>query len=249
MITPFLLENKTILVTGATSGIGRCIVELIISMKGKVIATGRNSSILKELENRYSSEKVTVVSADLTKEKELIQLVESSPSIDGVVYSAGIVNSQPIRYLSRQKLEETMVINFYVPVELIGSLDRAKKINKKASFVFISSVSSLHPHKGGTSYSASKASLDAFVKVLALEYAHRGIRANSISPGMVKTPLYEQARELAGHTSMNEHLSQYPLGIGEPEDVANAVVYLLSDASRWMTGSTITLDGGLLLGY
>lgn len=245
----FSLQHKTILVTGATSGIGRRIVEAIIEAGGNVVATGRDVEALKAIQTHYSEERITIVAADLTQADELSKLVISCPSLDGFVHSAGMVKSQPIRYLSREKMEETFGINFFAPVVLVGELDRAKKINKKASFVFISSVSSLHPHKGGTSYSASKAALDTFMKVLALEYAHRGIRANSISPGMVKTPLYEQAKELTSEESMAEHISHYPLGMGETEDVANAAIYLLSDASKWMTGTTITLDGGLLLGY
>ncbi len=245
----FSLQYKTILVTGATSGIGRRIVEAIIEAGGNVVATGRNKEALEKIQTQFSDKRVTIIVADLTQADELSALVTFCPSLDGFVHSAGMVKSQPIRYLSREKLEETFGINFFAPVALVSELDRAKKLNKKASFVFISSVSSLHPHKGGTSYSASKAALDTFMKVLALEYAHRGIRANSISPGMVKTPLYEQVKELASNESMAEHISHYPLGMGETEDVANAAIYLLSEASKWMTGSTITLDGGLLLGY
>lgn len=244
----FSLENKTILITGATSGIGLEIVKEVIQAGGKVIATGRNQAKLKELQQEFK-DAIEVFPADLTQQVAIEQLVEFCPKIDGFVNSAGIVQAQPIRYLTQQHLQETFAINFFAPVVLIGLLDRAKKINKKASFAFISSVSADQPHKGGTTYSASKASIDTFMKVLAMEYAHREIRANSIQPAMVQTPLYEEAKEQASHDSMNEHLSHYPLGIGEPKDVANAVIYLLSDASKWVTGTILKLDGGLLLGY
>ena len=115
--------------------------------------------------------------------------------------------------------------------------------------VFISSISAQHPHKGGATYSSSKAALESFSKVVAMEYSHRRIRSNVVSPAMVKTPLYEKAAEDASHESMQAHVDKYPLGIGDPEDVANAIIYLLSDASRWVTGTKIVLDGGCLLGY
>lgn len=245
----FTLHNKTIIITGATSGIGRKIVEYVVQAGAQVIATGRDKIALEEIQKEFPTAVLAIFSLDLTNEEEVAHLAETIPSIDGMVYSAGMVNSFPIRYLTTNKLMETFSINFFGAVELVAKLDKKKKLNKGASLVFMSSVSAMHPHKGGTAYSASKAALEAFVKVVALEYAHRAIRANAISPAMVKTPLYEKARELASADSMDEHLSHYLLGIGETTDVANAAVYLLSPASKWVTGTTITLDGGLLLGY
>jgi NAD(P)-dependent dehydrogenase (short-subunit alcohol dehydrogenase family) len=133
-------------------------------------------------------------------------------------------------------------------VLLMAALLKAKKIAMQASLVFLSSISGQHPHKGGAMYAGSKAALEAFVKVLALELYPQGIRANYISPGMVKTPLYDKAEQDASKEVMDAHVNQYPLGVGYPEDVANAAIYLLSSASRWMTGTNLTLDGGFLLG-
>lgn len=247
-MNPFSLNNKLILVTGATSGIGNQLVNSIISMGGKVIALGRNNTILEELKKQHK-ELISTFQIDLTNSIEIQQLVEKLPKIDGLVNSAGIVKSQPIRYLSSEKLEETFAINFNAVVELISSLDKNKKLNPHASIVFLSSVASLFPRKGSAGYSASKAAIEALMRVTAMEYAHRKIRANAIAPAMIKTPMYEEAKEFAGHDIMEAHIQQYPLGIGEPEDIANAAIYLLSDASKWMTGSTIILDGGLLLGW
>lgn len=247
-MNPFSLENKIILVTGATSGIGRQIVDSIISMKGKVIAVGRNERILAEIHKANPNE-ITPIVCDLTSNESLIKLIQNCPKIDGFVNSAGILKSQPIRYLSREKIDETFNLNFYAIVELLSLLDKEKKLNKKASIVFISSIAAQYPRKGGASYSASKAAIEALMKVTAMEYAHRGIRANAIAPAMVNTAMYEEAKELASHEIMDAHIQQYPLGIGQPEDIANAAIYLLSDASKWMTGTTMILDGGLLLGY
>lgn len=244
----FSLTDKIILVTGATSGIGVELVSKIILQGGKVVATGRKINVLQELENQFK-ESIETHCFDLTLQSDLEKLAKICPKIDGMVNCSGIVKSQPIRYVSQEHLEETFSINFFSPVILVGLLNRAKKINKNASFVFISSVAAQFPRKGGTAYSCSKAALESFTKVMAMEYAHKGIRANCLAPAMIETPMYLEARELAGHDTMDEHIQRYPLGIGKPKDVADAIIFLLSDASKWMTGTIIKLDGGLLLGY
>lgn len=249
MITPFHLHNKIFLVTGSTSGIGSQVVKSIIEMGGKVVVSGRNIEKLNLLVKDYGESINQVISCDLVEEEEIKNLANQIGAIDGVVHCAGLVKPYPIRYLSFKKLDETMKLNFYSSVNLIAQLDQKKKLNKKSSLVFISSISSKHPHKGGAAYSASKAGLESFVKVAALEYASRGIRANLVSPGMVNTPLYEKAADDASHETMQAHIDKYPLGIGQPEDVANAIIYLLSGASKWVTGTNIVLDGGVLLGY
>lgn len=249
MSSPFSLEHKKILVTGATSGIGDQVVKSIVKMGGKVIISGRNTTQLNQLQNELGDSIPQSIVCDLTQEKEIEALASVIENVDGVVHCAGMVTPYPIRYLSFQKIDETMKLNFYSSVVLVGQLDRKKKLNKKSSLVFISSISSKHPHKGGTAYSAAKSALESFVKVAALEYAQKEIRANCVSPGMVNTPLYKKAAEDASHDTMQAHIDKYPLGIGEPEDVANAIIYLLSDASKWVTGTNIVLDGGVLLGY
>lgn len=247
--TPFHITNKVILVTGATSGIGSQVVKSILQMGGKVVVSARNIEKLEAIKSELGEDIIQSIPCDLTKEEEIEFLANEIKAIDGVVHCAGLVTPYPIRYLSFEKLNETMHLNFYSSVVLIGFLDRKKKLQKGASIVFISSISSQFPHKGGSAYGASKAALETFSKVVALEYANKGIRSNCISPGMVNTPLYEKASEDASHEIMQAHIDKYPLGIGQPEDVANAAIYLLSDASRWVTGTNIILDGGVLLGY
>lgn len=247
--TPFHITNKVILVTGATSGIGSQVVKSIIQMGGKVVVSARNIEKLEAIKSELGENIIQNIPCDLTKEEEIEFLANEIKTIDGVVHCAGLVTPYPIRYLSFEKLNETMHLNFYSSVALIGFLDRKKKLQKGASIVFISSISSQFPHKGGSAYGASKAALETFSKVVALEYASKGIRSNCVSPGMVNTPLYEKASEDASHETMQAHIDKYPLGIGQPEDVANAIIYLLSDASRWVTGTNIILDGGVLLGY
>jgi len=247
--TPFHLKDKTILVTGSTSGIGLQVVKSIVEMEGKVIISGRDEAKLKEIKTEIGSSILKLIKCDLTSEEDIEKLAVEVDSIDGLVHCAGLVNPYPIRYLSFSKLDETMKLNFYSSVALVATLDRKKKLKKNSSLVFISSISAEHPHKGGTAYGASKAALESFSKVVAMEYSHKGIRSNVVSPAMVKTPLYEKASKDASYESMKAHVDKYPLGIGMPEDVSNAIIYLLSDASRWVTGTKIVLDGGCLLGY
>jgi NAD(P)-dependent dehydrogenase (short-subunit alcohol dehydrogenase family) len=249
MTTPFHLTDKVILVTGATSGIGFQVVKSIVQMGGKVVVSARNKEKLEAIKSELGENIIQCISCDLIKEEEIEKLASEIVSLDGLVHCAGHVSPYPIRYLSFDKLNDTMHLNFYSSVSLISFLDRKKKLQKAASIVFISSISSQFPHKGGSAYGASKAALETFSKVVALEYASKGIRSNCVSPGMVNTPLYEKASEDASHETMQAHIDKYPLGIGQPEDVANAIIYLLSDASRWVTGTNIILDGGVLLGY
>jgi NAD(P)-dependent dehydrogenase (short-subunit alcohol dehydrogenase family) len=247
-MTPFHLHNKTILVTGASSGIGRQIAMSISNMGGCLVITGRNEDRLLDTFKNLKSAGHQYFVADLTNENDLQEMVKKIPMLDGIVHCAGIVKPYPIKFLSKEKIKETFSVNYEAQVELMAQITRQKKLNKQASIVFISSVSSAHPHKGGALYAGSKAALESFSKVIALEFYTSGIRSNCIAAAMVKTPMYDYSEKNASKETMDEHIKKYPLGLGEPDDVANAAVFLLADASKWITGSTITLDGGFLLG-
>jgi NAD(P)-dependent dehydrogenase (short-subunit alcohol dehydrogenase family) len=246
-MTPFHLNNKTILVTGASSGIGRQVAISIAEMGGNVILSGRNKSELDVTLSKLVQGNHQVCAADLLNEKERQGLVENLPTLDGVVNSAGVVKPFPIKFINQEKIDETLNINYEIPLLLMGELTKAKKMNKNASVVFMSSISGQHPHKGGALYAASKAAIESLSKVFALENYHLGIRSNCISPAMVKTEMYEEAEKVMSKESMDEHVNQYPLGVGHPTDVANTAIFLLSDASKWITGINIILDGGFLL--
>ncbi len=246
-ITPFHLENKTILVTGASSGIGRQVAISASEMGATLILNGRNEVELKNTLSQLKGNGHKIFIADLLKQEERDELTRTIPSLDGMVHCAGIVKPFPIKFLDQQKLEETMKLNYESPVLMTSGFLKQKKINKDASLIFLSSVSGQHPHKGGATYAGSKAALESFVKVLALELYVQGIRANCISPGMVKTAMYDQAEIEMSKEDMDKHVSKYPLGVGLPTDVAHTAIFLLSPAARWITGINITLDGGLLL--
>ena len=245
--TPFHLNNKTILVTGASSGIGRQVCISASKMGATIVLTGRNIKELKETLAQLQGTGHNIISADLVDQTERVRLSIEIPEIDGLVHCAGIVKPFPIKFLNQQKIDETLKTNYEAPVLMMAALLKEKKINKNASLVFLSSISGQHPHKGGATYAGSKAALESFVKVLALELYPQGVRSNCISPGMVKSPMYDQAAAEMSKEEMDKHVASYPLGVGIPEDVAQAAIFLLSPASRWITGINITLDGGFLL--
>jgi NAD(P)-dependent dehydrogenase (short-subunit alcohol dehydrogenase family) len=245
----FNLHNKTILVTGASSGIGRQVAIHADVMGATIVLCGRDMSRLEETRSLLkSSRQHLILRADLTLENDLTELVKAVPGLDGIVHCAGVVSPFPVKFLTREKLQETFRINYDAVVELMAQITRGKKLNKNASVVFLSSISANHPHKGGAAYAGSKAALESFSKVIALEFFTQGIRSNCIAAAMVRTPMYEHAEKGASKETLDEHVNKYPLGVGKPEDVANAAVFLLSEASRWITGTTLTLDGGFLLG-
>ena len=247
-MSQFHLHNKAILITGASSGIGRQIAISASQMGGNVIITGRDESRLNETFLKLGEGSHQQIIADLLNQEQLISLVDKLPGIDGIVHCAGIVKPFPVKFINHDKIKETFDVNYNLQLLLMAQVSRKKKLNKDASIVFSSSISAAHPHKGGALYSGSKAALESFSKVLVLEFSNLKLRSNCIASAMVKTPMYEYAQQQGSKEQMDEHVNKYPLGVGLPEDVANAAIFLLSNASRWMTGQTITLDGGFLLG-
>ncbi|HEU0109427.1 MAG TPA: SDR family oxidoreductase [Flavisolibacter sp.] len=244
----FTLKGKTILVTGASSGIGFAVAQQCAQMGARLIITGRNEQSLDKLITQLPPAAHQKIVQDLAIENGIQNLVQQIEKLDGLVHCAGLVEPFPAGFLNRKKIDQTFSINFYVPVELTAMLLKHKKMNQGGSVVFISSIAATNSFIGGAAYASSKAALEAFCRTIALEYAVKHIRANCLAPAMVKTKIFDNmAKNVEKHT-VEAHLAKYPLGVGQPEDVANACVFLLSNASRWITGITIRMDGGLLLG-
>jgi NAD(P)-dependent dehydrogenase (short-subunit alcohol dehydrogenase family) len=211
-------------------------------MGAQVIVTGRNTERLQETLALLEGEGHTYIAVDLTNEAERTALVEQLPALDGVVQCAGVGSRVPCKMLSQADLDYVMKPNAEAPMLLQAQLLSEKKVRKQASVVFIASAAATMPSAGNAVYSASKAALVAYAKCLAQELAPRQIRVNCISPTMVWTDL-----ALVGATAeqLDEAQKQYPLKrYGQPEDIANLAIYLLSDASTWMTGSNIEITGG-----
>lgn len=243
---PFSLEGRHVLVTGASSGIGQTTAVESARMGARVTALGRDQDRLAQTLKALEGEGHQSIALDLCDTEELGRVVSGLDPVDGVVCSAGITRTAPAKFISSKDFNEIMAVNVYAAMELIKQLLSCKKISKTASLVFISSVvGGILPYKGQGVYAASKGALSAYSRVLALELAFRKIRSNSISPAMVRTPLLDSLG--ADAFVMDADEQRYPLGYGAPEDVAWAAVYLLSDASRWMTGNNLVIDGGVTL--
>ena len=240
---PFSLEDKIILVTGASSGIGRGIAITCSKMGASVIINGRNKERLQETLSQMEGEGHVVAVGDLTESTSLIEMVADLPNLDGVVHCAGTGQRKPCKDLHLEDVNQVMDVNFKAPVMLQAELLRQKKINKGASIVFIASIASWSPSFGNSVYSASKGAIISYANCLALELASRKIRVNCISPAMVWTDLI--MADGTDEEQLKEDEQKYPLKrYGQPEDIANLAVYMLSDASSWMTGSNVKITGG-----
>lgn len=243
MNNPFTLEGKTILVTGASSGIGRGIAIACAGMGARVVLTARNQERLHETFSQLEGEGHLIIPADLTDARQRAALVEACPELDGLVQCAGVMNRVPGKSIGKEDIETVFAPNVETPMLLQAELLQERKINKEASIVYMASIAARSAVAGNALYSASKAALISYAKCLALELAPRKIRVNCICPAMVWTDL-----ALVGATKEELEADQlkYPLKrYGTPEDVANLAIYLLSNASRWMTGSSIEITGGM----
>lgn len=246
---PFSLEGKTILVTGASSGIGAETAIECSRLGANVIVTGRNEIRLQETYNRLVSDsaiqKHRLFFADLTSEEDLISLVDGIDPIDGLVNNAGVNRVKPVSFIKNEDLEFVYKNNVFSCVNLTRLLLKKKKLKRNGSVVFTSSVSAFFNAPGRALYASSKAAVTSFMRSLAVELADKGIRANAVHPGMVETKMIA---ENLTEEELKNNLKEYPLNrFGKPKDVAWAVIYLLSDASSWITGTSIVVDGGFML--
>jgi NAD(P)-dependent dehydrogenase (short-subunit alcohol dehydrogenase family) len=244
MYNPFSLVGKKILVTGASSGIGKAVAIECSKLGATLYITGRNEgNLYKTYLEMEGTENVSIL-ADVTNMKDLDALVDQLPVLDGVVHSAGVSYPTPFPFVNEEKINQTFSVNFNAPVLLNLALLKLKKVNKKASIVFISSISGVYiSAPGGAVYSASKAAINGIMQGMAIDLAGKGIRVNSINPGMVETDI------LLGSGISEEQLldekKKYPLKrFAQPNEIAYAAVYLLSDASLWVTGTNLKVDGG-----
>ncbi len=241
---PFSLSGKTILVTGASSGIGRATAIECSRLEAKVIITGRSIERLEETLSSMQGAGHSIVVADLAETEGLDVLVTALPPLDGVVHSAGASKRLPLKFIKEESLSALMNINFMAPALLTQQLHKKKVLKSEASLVFISSVASSYASTGSIMYMSSKGALNSFVKGVAYELAPAKIRANAILPGMVTTGLSPALSD----DDKAKDAELYPLGrYGTPEEIAYAAIYLLSDAATWVTGTLLTIDGGLTL--
>lgn len=247
MYNPFSLTGKTILITGASSGIGRAIAIECSKMGATLVISARNEERLNETLSQMQGQGHSAFAANLDNEAEIERLVAMAPKLDGLVNCAGVVKTLPFQFIKIETMASVMNINFFAPVLMSAELLRRKKFSKNCSIVFISSISGVECVLAGNSiYSASKGAINGMMKNMALDLAPKGIRVNSVNPGMVETHLYDTG--IISPEQFEEDKKRYPLKrYGKPEEIAYSVVYLLSDASCWVTGSSLVIDGGYTL--
>lgn len=243
------LTNKTIVITGAASGIGRETAITISSVGAKVVMLdifldGLNET-LQLLEGKGHSIYVVDFSCVESLKTLVEKISENEGSIDGLVHCAGISSRKPLNVLSKVGFDKLMDINFFSFVELVKHFSKKGRMKDCCSIVAMSSISSTHGYKAKTEYCVSKAALDASVRCLASELAPKRIRVNSIMPGDVNTPMGKKAREIA--KDAGAETKNQPLGVTEPFEVANTIAFLLSDATKTITGSSLLIDGGATL--
>lgn len=251
MYNPFSIAGKTILITGAGGGIGRATAVECAKMGGNVLITDINEQTLEEtlsLLERQDGQEHQLFVADLTDEKQQAELIERLPVLDGLVSNAGISKVLPIQFLNNQDMDKIMNINAFAPMYLTQKLYKKKKIKKGGSIVFTVSISGVcMVSMGGVMYAVSKNALDAFMRNAALEFATRNIRVNSVNPSRVNTPLIK-ANTSYSQEDLEKDMQTYPLRrYAEPEEIAHAIIYLLSDASSYVTGHSLIIDGGKTL--
>ena len=243
---PMSLVGKAILVTGASSGIGQAIAIECSKLGATVICTARNEERLQATLSMMEGEGHSYIAADLTDSAVLDLLVEKLPKLDGVSHNAGMGKTMLTSFAKDEEVMRVMTTNTLSVVQLQTRLLKKRKMNKKASLVFMASIGSTIVSPGNTFYGMSKAAIVPYVKGLAHELGKKGIRANSIHPGMVETPLIHR-KDIDEKEAYEIDKARYPLGrYGEPQDIAHLAAFLLSDASAWITGSQYVIDGGRL---
>jgi len=247
MYNPFSLEGKVLLVTGASSGIGKAIAIECSKLGAKIIICGRNKGRLEATNFLLVGNGHQQILADFQQEEDINSIVDQLPIIDGIVNCAGITKPLPFQFANKTVIKEVLNVNFVAPAVLNQLIIKNKKLRNGSSIVFISSISGVFCSSiGGSIYSASKGAINGLVKGMALDLAHKGIRVNCVNPGMISTNIFSEG--VITKEQLADDEKKYPLKrFGKPEEVAYAVIYLLSDASVWMTGSNIVIDGGYTL--
>ena len=247
MYNPFSLSGKTILVTGASSGIGKATAIECSKMGAKVIITARNETRLMQTLCELDGDGHQMFLCDLSIESDIDQMVVELPEIQGLINNAGYTKILPVQFISSDDINSILQVNTVAPMILLQKLLKKKKLKKGASVVFTSSMAGLGCSTVGNSmYTASKGAISAFIRCVALELAPKNIRVNAVCPAMVDTGILDSGT--LSQEQLEADIKNYPLGrYGRPNDIAWAMIYLLSDASSWITGDNLVIDGGVTL--
>lgn len=246
---PYSLSGKTILITGGAGGIGSSVARICIQLGARVVLTDIREEVLQKtlssLPESQAGEPNLCFTADLTDSSQLAGLVDSCPPLDGLVCNAGVMKLTLTQFITEDELTRIQKINLNAPILLTRSLLKKKKINKGGSIVFTASAAGVYRVSPGNGiYATTKCGIDAFMRTVALELGPKGIRCNSVNPGMVETALLGSFTE----EQKEKEKQNYPLRrFAQPEDIAFGIAYLLSDASSFVTGTALKIDGGMTL--
>ena len=244
---PYSLEGKTILVTGASSGIGKATAIECSKLGARVVITGGDEARLQQSLSSLEGEGHVVITADLGEDDGIRFLVERVPVLNGIVHAAGISDTVLFQFLKKERLENIFNINFFAPVVLSQLLLKKKLLQKGGSIVFLSSIDGpVTAHIGNSMYSATKGALSAMMQNMSIELASKGIRVNAVLPGMTETPLIHN--DDITQEQLNKDMELYPLKrYADPREIAWAIIYLLSDASTFTIGASLVVDGGFTI--
>lgn len=242
---PFSLEGKTIFVTGASSGIGQATAIECSKMGAKLVITGRNQERLQLTYDQLEGEGHQQIIAELTNNDDVNRLIDECPELNGVVLCAGKGILLPLQFCDEEKFMDVFATNFFSPVEILRLLAKKKKLVKNSSVVFVSSIGGVHIFATGNAvYGSSKAAVNSVMRFFANEFAVKKIRVNSVNPGRVNTKLIQSGT--MSEEQVAADIAKYPLKrYGEPTEIAHGIIYLLSDASSWVTGHSLVIDGGI----
>jgi NAD(P)-dependent dehydrogenase (short-subunit alcohol dehydrogenase family) len=238
------LIGKTVLITGASSGIGQGTAITLSQLGARLIISGRDTARLNDTLEQLAGEGHLAICADLSTAEELDQLVAQCPKLHGIVHSAGQQGVSPVHLFHDEFADAVFNTNTIAPIKLTKRLLMGGKIERGGSIVFLTSIAAHTGTRGVALYSASKAALLGYTRAAAIELAPKRIRVNCVAPGLVVTPLIEEHDNIANKGWLEEQATRYPLGLGKVDDVANACAFLLSDLSRYMTGTSLVMDGG-----
>jgi len=244
------LSGKTVVVSGASSGIGKACAKEAAKLGAKLILLGRDEKRLQDLLSQLGEKEHHSIAHDITDYKGLQEKLEafleaSNSKVNGFVHAAGIYYIMPFALTKTQVFRDMYEVNVLAGLELIKVLSKKKYMpDNGVSYLFISSVMGIVGNHGLSSYCASKSAISSLIKSLALEYANKKVRVNAINPGSVETPMLQRSFEKMTATEVESIIAAHPLGLGKPEDISALACFLLSDRSRWISGSNIVIDGG-----